>query len=98
ARPDRVSRGRVYLNVVVLPRNRGYGRVQPALEVRRVCDRVQQGARALVDRHPPAGALGQLQAVAGERVPAQDREPPGGFERSVSDGLERGGEHVALLV
>ena len=52
----------------------------------------------LVDRHPASGELGELEAVARQRVPAQDRHGARLGERAVGDRLELGGQHVALLL
>ena len=49
------------------------------------------------DRHAPAGELGELEAVSGQRVPAQHRHGACLVEGGVGQRLELCGQDVAVL-
>ena len=89
---------RVHLHLSVAARHRRDRRGQPALELGGLCDRGQQGAGAARDGDATSGELGELEAVARQGVPAQDRHSSRLRQRPVCDRLELGLQHVALLL
>ena len=60
--------------------------------------RVDQAARPRAERVDAARLLRELEAEAGERVPAQHADGAGVVEVAVRERLELGREHVALLL
>src|SRR4029077_971253 len=74
-------------------RARGARREPPPLG-----DLPQQRPGAVDERDAAAGVLCEREAVARQRVPAQDRGRAGVLERAVRERLELGPQYVALLV
>ncbi len=91
---DVAAIARMHLHAARAVRDGPHRRVEAALERSGVSDGVQQRAGAGVDGHPPAGLLGQPQAVPRQRVPAQHRHGARIGERRVGQRLELGAQHI----
>ena len=97
-RGEGLARACVHLDAAVLLRHRGDRGLEPRLERRPRGDRFQEAPRPGGEGDAAARELGQREAPARERMPAEDADGAGLVEPAVGDGLELGREDVALLV
>ena len=93
SRPSRV----VHLHLAAALRDRRHRRARRRSNGAAAAIACSSAPRSADDRHPAAGVLGQREAVARQRVPAQHRDRAGIVQRRVGQRLELGAQHVALL-